>query len=78
MSSFNTATIAVSKSAAGFLNAAGVVAAKAVALWAAWKAWHALRRDTIRLAEMDDRMLKDIGLTRHEVEHAVRFGRLGD
>jgi uncharacterized protein YjiS (DUF1127 family) len=78
MSSFNTATIAVSKSAAGFLNAAGAVAARAAALWAGWQNWRAAQRDQERLAAMDDRMLKDIGLTRHEVAYAVRFGRRGD
>jgi uncharacterized protein YjiS (DUF1127 family) len=78
MSTFNTATIAASKSAAGIFSIAGAVAAKAAALWAAWNAWRAIRRDQERLAAMDDRMLKDIGLTRHEVTHAVRFGRHGD
>ena len=34
-----------------------------------------IRRDLRRLAAMDDRMLKDIGLGRCEVEYRVRYGR---
>jgi uncharacterized protein YjiS (DUF1127 family) len=33
------------------------------------------RRDMERLAEFDDHMLRDIGLTRSEIEGAVRRGR---
>src|SRR3712207_4971683 len=34
-----------------------------------------VRRDMRRLSEMDDRMLRDIGLARSEIERAVRGGR---
>ena len=37
--------------------------------------WHRLRRDARRLLALDDRMLRDIGLGRGEVERAVRGGR---
>jgi uncharacterized protein YjiS (DUF1127 family) len=37
--------------------------------------WHRLRRDTRRLMALDDRMLRDVGLSRGEVERAVRGGR---
>ena len=37
--------------------------------------WHRLRRDTRRLMALDDRMLRDVGLGRGEVERAVRGGR---
>ena len=34
-----------------------------------------IRRDMRQLAAMDDRMLKDIGLCRCEIEPCVRYGR---
>jgi uncharacterized protein YjiS (DUF1127 family) len=34
-----------------------------------------IRRDMQHLAAMDDHMLKDIGLSRCEIEHCVRYGR---
>jgi uncharacterized protein YjiS (DUF1127 family) len=34
-----------------------------------------IRRDMRHLMAMDDRMLKDIGLTRAEIGGAVRYGR---
>ena len=34
-----------------------------------------LRRSMKELASLDERMLRDIGLTRWDVERAVRFGR---
>jgi uncharacterized protein YjiS (DUF1127 family) len=34
-----------------------------------------IRRDTLELLAMSDHMLKDIGLTRAEIGHAVRYGR---
>jgi uncharacterized protein YjiS (DUF1127 family) len=34
-----------------------------------------IRRGIRRLAAMDDRMLKDIGLGRCEIEYHVRYGR---
>ena len=33
------------------------------------------RRDMKKLAELDDRMLRDIGVARNEIEPAVRHGR---
>jgi uncharacterized protein YjiS (DUF1127 family) len=36
-----------------------------------------VRRDMRQLAAMDDHMLKDIGLSRCEIEHRVRYGREG-
>jgi uncharacterized protein YjiS (DUF1127 family) len=35
-----------------------------------------MRRDIEELKALDDRLLRDIGLSRSEVEYAVRFGRL--
>jgi uncharacterized protein YjiS (DUF1127 family) len=37
--------------------------------------WHRLHRDTQRLMALSDRMLRDVGLSRGEVEHAVWHGR---
>jgi uncharacterized protein YjiS (DUF1127 family) len=37
--------------------------------------WHRLRHDTRRLMALDDRLLRDVGLSRGEVERAVRGGR---
>jgi uncharacterized protein YjiS (DUF1127 family) len=37
--------------------------------------WHRLRRDTRQLMALSDRMLRDVGLSRGEVEHAVWHGR---
>jgi len=34
-----------------------------------------VRRDMRRLAELDDTMLRDIGIARTEIERAVRIGR---
>jgi uncharacterized protein YjiS (DUF1127 family) len=36
-----------------------------------------IRRDMRRLAELDDAMLRDIGIARTEIELAVRAGRTG-
>jgi uncharacterized protein YjiS (DUF1127 family) len=36
-----------------------------------------IRRDLRQLAAMDDHMLKDIGLSRGDIEHCVRYGREG-
>jgi uncharacterized protein YjiS (DUF1127 family) len=42
---------------------------------AAVSRWHRTHRDTQRLMALDDRMLRDVGLSRGEVERAVRGGR---
>ena len=42
---------------------------------AAVSLWHWTHRDTQRLMALDDRMLRDVGLSRGEVERAVRGGR---
>jgi uncharacterized protein YjiS (DUF1127 family) len=34
-----------------------------------------IRRDVRRLAEFDEAMLRDIGITRTDIERAVRLGR---
>jgi uncharacterized protein YjiS (DUF1127 family) len=51
--------------------------AKAAGLGTAWTAWRRYRDDVTRLQSMDERMLKDIGLTRSEIGTAVLFGRYG-
>ena len=52
----------------------------AVVDWAVGLSAHAvreirLRRDMRKLAELDDRMLRDIGLARGQIEPAARHGR---
>jgi uncharacterized protein YjiS (DUF1127 family) len=37
--------------------------------------WWQLRRAVVELQNMPDRMLRDIGVTREEIGHVVRFGR---
>lgn len=44
----------------------------------AFSKWLRYRRDVDALHRMDDRMLRDIGLTRSEISHVVRFGRDDD
>jgi uncharacterized protein YjiS (DUF1127 family) len=47
-----------------------------------WIAWigsrRRLRRDVKELMALDDRILRDIGLNRSDVEHAARYGRAFD
>jgi uncharacterized protein YjiS (DUF1127 family) len=50
----------------------------ATSLGAKVVAWQRYHRDIAELQRMDDRMLRDIGLTRFEIESAVRFGRRND
>jgi uncharacterized protein YjiS (DUF1127 family) len=38
---------------------------------AAWREWRRRARDRARLAELDDRMLQDIGLTRTDAEFLI-------
>jgi uncharacterized protein YjiS (DUF1127 family) len=51
-----------------------LILALGVAL-AAISRWRSLRRAELDLEAMDDRMLEDIGISRHEVGTVVRFGR---
>jgi uncharacterized protein YjiS (DUF1127 family) len=54
------------------------IAARVTATMSRWQAWRACRRDIARLEAMDERMLRDIGLTRSEIGRAVHFGRYGE
>lgn len=60
------------------LSAFGLVAALSDAMYRAVRVWRARRNDVLHLSCMDDRLLKDIGLTRSEIGWAVRFGRCGE
>jgi uncharacterized protein YjiS (DUF1127 family) len=51
------------------------VSAALAALFGGLRKAHQLRRDLAYLQECDDRMLADIGLSRSQIEGAVRFGR---
>ena len=43
--------------------------------WEAVRRWHDLARQRRHVADLDDRMLQDIGITRADVEEAVPFWR---
>ena len=61
--------------ARGRPRAAAMLARAVAALWA-WLASARKRRQAVKaLQSCDDRMLKDIGLNRSEIEHAVQYGR---
>jgi uncharacterized protein YjiS (DUF1127 family) len=63
------------RSDAGAGQASGGLAAKAMALVQHWQAERAARRAMLELASLDDRTLKDIGIPRDQIWHAVRHGR---
>ena len=42
---------------------------------AAWTEWHRIKRSVTELSGLSDRMLKDIGIERHDIERIVRNGR---
>ena len=44
-------------------------------LWSKLVEAHERRRSTAALEALDDRTLKDMGLTRNEIHHVVRHGR---
>lgn len=44
-------------------------------LWLRCLRWLDERRQQVQLEEMDEHMLRDIGLTRHDVIHRVPFNR---
>ncbi len=46
-------------------------------IWAHLNRVTARRRARAALSEFDDRMLRDIGITRMEIEHMVRYGNSG-
>ena len=55
------------------------LAGKAGTILSSWLAaaarWHRIRRAIQEVTRHDDRMLKDIGIHRSEIERAVRCGR---
>jgi uncharacterized protein YjiS (DUF1127 family) len=53
----------------------GGVYARIVAVVEKLRTFARIRRDLAILKSFDDRMLSDIGLSRGDVERAVRFGR---
>lgn len=48
---------------------------KRVSLWVLWLRWLDERRQMVQLDEMDERMLRDMGLTREDVIRRVPFNR---
>lgn len=55
----------------------GSIASTIAAWFDALKTWRAYRRDVARLEVMGEGMLRDIGISRAEIGHVVRFGRNG-
>jgi uncharacterized protein YjiS (DUF1127 family) len=51
------------------------LASIAARLWTRIRDARECRRSIAALHALDDRALKDIGLTRHQIEHAVIYGR---
>ena len=56
-------------------HASGTLLGKAMALARRFRAERAARRAMHELASLDDRTLRDIGISRDEIWHAVRYGR---
>jgi uncharacterized protein YjiS (DUF1127 family) len=76
MSPISIAPAAVSNAAAQF--SAHGFGATLQRWWSAYTARRAERLAMSRLREMSDRQLKDIGLTRSEIEFAARHGTVRD
>jgi uncharacterized protein YjiS (DUF1127 family) len=51
------------------------VTSMATIVWSGLRRRHQCRRAIAELAALDDRILKDIGLFRPDIERAVRYGR---
>jgi uncharacterized protein YjiS (DUF1127 family) len=58
-----------------FVNVRAVLAALTATIAASIARELRIRRDMRRLGELDDAMLRDIGIARSEIECAVRRGR---
>ena len=56
---------------AGRRGAEGALARAAGRLSTTWREWRRRAQDRSRLAELDERMLKDIGLTRADAEFLI-------
>ena len=56
-------------------GASGTLLGKAMAMARRFRADHAARRAMHELESLDDRTLRDIGVSRDQIWHAVRHGR---
>jgi uncharacterized protein YjiS (DUF1127 family) len=50
------------------------IRSRVVRLWSAFRRMRQMRRAIAELEVLDDRMLKDIGICRCEIESIVRYG----
>ncbi len=44
-------------------------------VWRLWKTWRTREMDIEHLRELDDHMLRDIGISRDQIERYVKTGR---
>jgi len=78
MSNLNAATITKQLNTRALMTRSNVVAEQPGLLrgfFARWKKKRQMRRDTLWLKRQPDYLLRDIGVSREEIDNIVRIGR---